>query len=88
MLCPLLLHSQVTQSYIDAHPSVTLSSIAVHLSRLNTVPCATQQDLTAYPFSMEQFASTHPKLPVPPTLPHLATTSLYFTSVSLFLFCK
>ena len=62
----------------------------VYPKRLDRVPWAVQQDLIAYPFSMQQLASTNPKLPVQPTpsASPLATTSLFSVSVSLFLFHK
>ena len=34
---------------------------------LNIVPCALQQDLIAYPFSIQQFVSANPNLPLHPT---------------------
>ena len=43
-----LLYSKVTQSYIYI-PFLILSSIMVYLKRLDTVLCAVQKDLTAYP---------------------------------------
>ena len=38
-----------------------------HHKWLYIVPGVTQQDLSAYPLQMQEFASTNPKLPVPPT---------------------
>ena len=52
---------------------------------MDMVPCDVQQDLTAYPFSVEELASTNPKpppIPLPPLFP-LANASLFSVSVSL-----
>ena len=51
-------------------------------SQVTGQSCATQQDLIAYPFQMQSFASPNPKLPAPPT--PSATTSLFSTSMSFF----
>jgi len=49
MLYQFLLYCKVTQSYIYI-PFFILSSIMVYPRRLDTVLCAVQKDLTAYPF--------------------------------------
>ena len=51
-----LLHSKVTQSHI--HVYILFSHIIMlHHKRLDIVPSAVQQDLIAYPFQRQQFAS-------------------------------
>ena len=35
--------------------------------RLDTVPCAVQKDLIAYPFRMSELAATNAKLPIHPS---------------------
>ena len=49
VLCQFLLYNRVTQSYIYILLLI-LSSIMAHPKRLDTVPCAAQYDLIAYPF--------------------------------------
>ena len=62
---------------------LTLSSIVFHHKGLDRVPCATQQDLTAYPLQMQEFASANPKLPVhpppspPPWYPHICSPHVH-----------
>ena len=56
-----------------------LSSTMFHHKWLEIVPCATQQDLIAYPLQIQEFASINPKLLVHPTpypTPRKATFSL------------
>ena len=58
--------------------------IVVHHRTLNTVPCATQEDL-AYPFYVWWFASAVSKLPVlPSSIPHLGNPSLLYVCESVF----
>ena len=66
ILWPFLLYSRVTPSYVYIYIYthslfLILSSIMVYPKRLAIVPCAIQQDVTAYPFQMWQFASTKPQ---------------------------
>ena len=49
MLCQFPLYSKVIQLYIHI-PFLILPSIMVYPKRLDTVPCAVQQELIAYPF--------------------------------------
>ena len=61
-------------------------SIIVYPRILSIAPCITQQDLAVY--SIHEFGSANPKVPIlpfPTSLPQ-ATTSLFFTSVSRWLF--
>ena len=52
MSCPFLLPSNVTWSYIYTQPRAYVIFHMVHPKILDVVPCAVQQDLTAYPFKM------------------------------------
>jgi len=50
MFCKSLPYSKGTQSHIHIYILfLTLSSIVLHHKGLDTVPCARQQDLIAYP---------------------------------------
>ena len=56
----------VTQLHIHVH--IVFSYILMlHRKWLDLVPSATQQDLIAYPFQRQSFASINPKLPFHPT---------------------
>ena len=97
LFCQFLLYIKVTQPYICMCVCIicthifllTLSSIMFHHKRLDIVPCEIQQDLISYPFQMQYFSSTSPKLPVQPILPCFpASTRLFSKSMSLFLFYK
>ena len=71
----------VTHVYRFSHSP---PSCCVIRDQMPFVPCATQQDLMAYPLQTQSFASTHPKpssTPLPP--PRQPTTSLFFPSVRL-----
>ena len=73
-----LLYSKLTQSHI--HICIPFShTIMLHHKWLDIVLCAIQQDLVAYPFQRQLFASINPKFPVDPTSSPslLATTSLF-----------
>ena len=60
MLCQFLLYSSDPVSHPHTPSlSYTLSSITVFPKRLDTVPCAAQQDLSAYPLWMWSFASAN-----------------------------
>ena len=68
---------------------LTLSSVMLHPHKwLDIVPCAIQQNLIAYPLQMQQIESVNPRLPVhltpSPSPTPLATTSLFFQSMSFF----
>ena len=69
---------------------LTLYSIMFHHEHLGIVPCATWQELIAYPFQVQQYMSANPKLPGHPTLTpsFWATTRLFSKSMSLFLFFR
>ena len=74
--------STVQQSDPVTHTCVyilflTLSSIKLHHKWPEIVPSATQQDLMAFPFQWQEFASINSRFPVqpPPSPPPLATTS-------------
>ena len=89
VVCQFLPYSKVTQSYVHIYILfLTLSSIIFHHKRLDIVPCAIQQDLIAYPCQIQQFASINPRLPVhltpSPSFSALATTCLFFKSMSFF----
>ena len=89
LFCQFMLYSKVTQSYIYIYIYVfffTLSSIMFHHKSLDRVPWAIQQDLIAYPFQKQEFASIKPRLPVHPNrpTPSLATTSPFSKSMSFF----
>ena len=81
-------YCQVTQPHTHTHTHthtlfLTFSSIMLHHKCLDIVPSAIQQDLTAYPFQRQQFASMNSRFPVHPTpFPSLlATTSLFSRSM-------
>ena len=56
--------------HIYPFPFLLFSSILVYPKRLDRVPCAGQQDLTADPFSMSRFPSANSNLPLYPSPPH------------------
>ena len=60
-----LLYSKVTQSFTHTHTILflTSSTIMFHHKCLDTVPCAAEQDLMAYPLQMQQSAPINPRLP-------------------------
>ena len=63
---------------------LTLSFIMFHHKWLDIVPCALQQDLTAYPLQVQEFASANPQLPVHCTL---ICISLIISDVEHFFLC-
>ena len=64
---------------------LTLSSIMFHHKCSEIVPWVIQQNFIAYPFQMQQFASTNPTLSVHPTpSPSPLATNLFSMSMSLF----
>ena len=80
-----LMYSKVTHSHI--HIYILFSyNIMLHYKWLDIVPSATQQDLTAYPFQKQRFASINPQFPLHPTpsSSSLATTSLFSKSMVCF----
>ena len=76
-----------THTYTHTHTHtlfLTFSSIMLHHKCLDIVPSAIQQDLTAYPFQRQQFASMNPRFPVHPTpFPSLLATTSLFSKASL-----
>ena len=98
MLCQFQLYSSGTPSsiYISI-PFLVFSSILVYPKRLDRVPCAGQQDLMAYPFSVSRFACTNspsistPSPPPSSKLIYILLNSIYtvlnlYTFLFIFLF--
>ena len=65
--------------------SVLSFSVLVYHKTVDVVPSAAQWDLVVYPSFLHWFLSADPRLPILPfaALSFLATTSLFFLSVSL-----
>ena len=82
-----MLISTVQQSNSVKHIRVY---ILFHYGLSWYVPCDIQLDLVIYPFYIKHLASANLTLLIhsSPHLFPLATTSLLFRSVSLFLFCR
>ena len=97
MLCQFLLYSTVTQSlslchtymYIHTRISLISSPIMFYPKRLNTVPCATQQDLTSLLIhskcnSLYILTPNSQSIPLPPAPPSNHKSALH---VFFFFFC-
>ena len=65
LIYKVMLYSKMIQLYITFF--FIFISIIVYHRVLNIVPCATQQELIVYPFSIKEFASANTKLPLHPS---------------------
>ena len=87
--CNFLLYTKLTQSHIHVYILFTYI-IMLHHMWLDIVPSAIQNDLMAYPFQTQEFASINTKFPIhatPSPLPLLLCNHKSVLHVHDFLFC-